>query len=144
MSIDVKERLTHLVNEQDLSAIQLLASEVGLTEEETLEILRIALNEGLIDGYITEDNKRIFKHDVAVSDRPSIAGEETPPDFLSYNSAPGKAIAFIGFLVIIAALIILATSGGIIYYENLGTIFLLFGVVITLSGCYWVGRRKTP
>ncbi len=140
----MKKRLTHLVNEQDLSAIQLLASEVGLTEEETLEILRGTLKEGLIDGYITEDNKRIFKNAVTVSDRPSISGEETPPDFLSYNSAPGKAVACIGFLVIIAALVILATSGGIIYYENLGTLFLLFGVVVTLSGCYWIGRRRTP
>ena len=140
----MKERLVHLIMQLDLSAIQLLAGEIGLTEEETRELLVEILREGLIDGYITDDGKRIFKNRVDVSDKPVIQGKEKLPDFLSYSTTPGRVVAIIGFLVVIAAIIILATSGGIIYNENLGTGLLLLGVLVTLFGCYWVGRRKTP
>ncbi len=142
--IDLKERLVYLIMQRDLSAIQLLAGEIGLTEEETRELLEEILREGLIDGFVTDDGKRIFKNQVDLSDKPAFQGEEKLPDFLTYNTTPGRVAAIIGFLVIIVALIFLATSGGIIYYENLGTGLLLVGVLVTLSGCYWIGRRKTP
>ncbi|MHA2424522.1 MAG: hypothetical protein ACXAEF_07025 [Candidatus Thorarchaeota archaeon] len=142
--IDMKERLVHLVNEEDLSAVQLLAGEIGIAEDDTRNLLEEILREGLIDGYLTEDGKRIFKNSVELSDKPSIKSEEKLPEFLSYNTTPGRIVAFIGIIICIVGGILLATSGGIIYYENLGTILLLAGAIITMLGAYWIGRLKTP
>ncbi|MHA1908219.1 MAG: hypothetical protein ACW98Y_13050 [Candidatus Thorarchaeota archaeon] len=141
---DAKERLVHLVNKEDLSAIQLLAGEVGVSEEETRELLEETLREGLVDGYITEDGKRIFKNQIELSDKPTIKSEEQPPEFLSYNTTPGKVVAIIGFLIVIVGAIVLTANSGIIYYENLGLLLLLAGSLITMFGGYWVGRLKTP
>ncbi|MFW9908327.1 MAG: hypothetical protein ACFFEF_07110 [Candidatus Thorarchaeota archaeon] len=141
---DMKETLVQLIMDHDISAIQILAEKIGADEDTTRSLLEELTAEGKLDGYLTEDGRRYFRAKVDVSHKPTITMKEPTPEFLSYNTRPGRIVAIIGFIIIIAGFVVLSLSGGIMYYENLGLSILLFGVMIALSGCYWIGRRKTP
>ncbi len=142
--MDAKEILIHHIMELDVSAIQLLAEAVDADEEETRILIEELVREGKLEGHITEDGRRFFKTQVRVSDKPSIIQEEDEvPEFLTFNTRPGRFIATIGIIIAVVSLVILSLSGGIQYYENLGLGLLLFGTIILLSGCFWIGRAPT-
>jgi len=142
--MDDKEILIHHIMELDVSAIELLAKTVRTDDDGTRILIDELVEEGRLEGYITEDGRRFFKTRVQVSDKPRIQSEEKLPDFMTYNAAPGRIVAAIGAIMGIIGGAFLVLSGGIIYYENFGLAMLLFGVVIMLSGCFWIGRRETP
>ncbi len=138
-----KELLVNLIMDRDISAIQIMASDL-LTDEDTIRtLLQELLSEGRIDGYITEDGKRFFKKKLPL--HPSTEHkQEDVPEFLRYNTAPGRFLALVGVILMIMAGALLALFPRNIYYENVGVTLLLIGVAIALSGCYYIGRRKTP
>ena len=142
--MDDKEILIHHIMELDVSAIELLAKIVRTDEEGTRALIEELVKEGKLEGYITEDGRRFFRTQVRVSDKPKIQSEDKLPDFMTYNTAPGRIVAAIGATMGIIGVAFLALSGGIMYYENIGLTVLLFGVVVMLSGCFWIGRKKTP
>ncbi len=138
-----KDRLTDFIMERDISSIQLLASNL-LTDEDTVRnLLADLILEGKLDGYITEDGKRFFKNQVPVHHSKESKSDDLP-EFMKYNTAPGRFLAFIGVMIMILAGILLSLFPRIIYYENLGVTLLFVGLAITLFGCYYIGRRKTP
>ncbi len=140
---DAKERLVDLVKNRDLSSIQVMASELSLDEDEVRSFLAELATEGRLNGYITEDGKRFFRSDITVP-TPGHTTPEDVPEFLKYDTLPGKFLAFVGLMIMVIAGVLLAIFSGTIYYENLGTALLLIGLVTTMAGCYHIGRRKTP
>ncbi|MDF1539633.1 MAG: hypothetical protein P1Q69_12105 [Candidatus Thorarchaeota archaeon] len=143
--MDDKEILVHHIMGLDVSAIELLAKAVDTDEEDTRTLIEELVKEGKLEGYITEDGRRFFKTQVRVSDKPTILlVEEKVPEFLTYNTAPGRFIAIIGVIIDVIGFVSLSVSGGIQYFENLGLVLLLIGTIIAFSGCFWIGRRKTP
>ena len=67
------------------------------------------------------------------------------PHFPEFNPMPGRITAVIGLIIVVIGL------GG--YYivdpfdfqlQSAFAGILLIGIVIMLSGCYYLGRRKTP
>ncbi len=141
--INAEDRIVTLVMEQDISSIQILASELRMEEDGVRELLNELTSRGKLDGYITEDGKRYFRKDVKVHP-PVKHHEEDVPEFMKYDTWPGRFIAMIGVLLIICAVVILTVFSGILYYENVGMALILIGIIITISGCYYIGRRKTP
>ncbi|MBN2230850.1 MAG: hypothetical protein JW779_14780 [Candidatus Thorarchaeota archaeon] len=140
--VDRKEMLIKLVMERDISSIQVMADDL-LTDEDTIRnLLEELVSEGKLKGYITADGRRFFRRDVSPPSKE--LKHEDVPEFMKYNTAPGKYTALIGIIIMIVAGTLLSLFSGIIYYENMGVSLLLIGIAITLTGCCYIGRRKTP
>lgn len=135
--------LVQLIMERDISSIQIMASDLLIDEDTIRDLLKELVEEGRLQGYITEDGRRFFRKDIPIhpSKKPK---QEDVPEFMKYNSTPGMFLAVIGITMMIMAGVLLALFPRIIYYENVGVSLLLIGVVVALSGCYYIGRRKTP
>jgi len=141
---DLKERLVHLVTANDLSSVQMMSSKLGIPEEEVRIILTELTQEGTLNGYLTEDGKRYFKHDAKVSEAPVIQGREDVPDFMKFDTRPGKIAALFGMVVAVIGAYGLMISGNNLQIENFGAVLTLIGVAVTIAGFYYLSMRKTP
>ncbi len=141
---DLRERLVHLVTADDLSSVQMMSSKLGIPEEEVRIILTELTQEGTLNGYLTEDGKRYFKHDAKVSEAPVIQGREDVPDFMKFDTRPGKIAALFGMVVAVIGAYGLMTSGDNLQMENFGAVLTLIGVTVTMAGFYYLSMRKTP
>ncbi len=127
----------------NVSAIAILSEKLELDEEAIIELINELISEDKLHGMMSEDGARFFRSDAKVSDAPVIHRDDTMPEFLSYDTRPGKVIAIIGFIVLIGA-------GLINYYstdvteENFAAILFLVGLAIFLSGLYLVTKKETP
>lgn len=139
-----KEDLVTLVNEKHISAVQIMANRLGIEEDEVRNLLTQLIEEGLLDGHITEDGSRFYRSNVEVEVTPESVEEEYVPDFMKYNTKPGKLVAYVGIMVMVFGGIIYVLSAANLYYQNIGMVLLLFGLIALLVGGYWIGRRKTP
>jgi len=138
-----KEKLLHLVVENNVSAIMILSEKLELDPEAVTELINELVTENALHGVISEDGKRFFRNDAKVSGAPVIHRNESMPEFLSYDTRPGKAIAIIGFLVLI--------GGGLVSYyatdvaeADFAAILFLVGLAIFLGGLYLATKRDTP
>ena len=133
-----------LVNEKHISAVQIMANRLGIEEDEVRNLLTQLIEEGLLNGHITEDGSRFYRSNMKVEITPESVEEEYVPEFMKYNTKPGKLVAYVGFMVMVFGGIIYFLSAANLYYQNIGMVLLLFGLIALLVGGYWIGRRKTP
>lgn len=138
-----KEKLVNLVIEHNVSAITILSETLKLDPEAVIELINELLSENELHGVLSVDGKRFFRSDAKVSDAPVIHRDDTMPEFLSYDTRPGKTIAIIGFLVIIGGALV-GSNATDVTEENFGAVLFLVGLVIFLSGLYLVTKRDTP
>ena len=138
------EQLIDMIENESVSAIQIMSRRLGLSEDSIREMLTQLLESGRIEGTLTEDGKRFFKSEVEISHSPVVGEKDEGPHFLEFNPMPGRITALIGFIIVVIGL------GG--YYlvdpfdfqlQSAFAGLLLIGLVIMLSGCYHLGRRKT-
>ena len=141
---DKEEQLVYLIQERDVSSIQVLSGRLKLNEDEVVSLIKRLQNSGELRGTLTPDHQRFFKSDARPSAAPSVPREEKPPDFLQFNPRPGQYVAILGFAILATGVGIMFSAGTNLEQENLGTVIMLFGTAIMLSGCYYLGRRKTP
>ncbi len=139
-----KEDLVTLVKDKHISSIQIMADRLGIQEDGVRDLLGQLRDEGLLEGHFTEDGSRFFRSDVNVEATPESVEEEYVPEFMQYNTKPGRIVAYIGLMVMVLGGIIYYLSAGNLYYQNIGMLLLGFGLIILLPGLYWIGRRKTP
>lgn len=139
-----KRDLVTLVNEKHISAVQIMANRLGIEEDEVRNLLTQLIEEGLLNGHITEDGSRFYRSNMKVEITPESVEEEYVPEFMKYNTKPGKLVAYVGFMVMVFGGIIYFLSAANLYYQNIGMVLLLFGLIALLVGGYWIGRRKTP
>ena len=137
------DELIDLVMNENVSAIQILVDRLEITSDEVIDLINELLAEGKLNGTMTEDSKRFFKSDVKISDAPTIAREESPPDFLSFNTRPAIMVSSIGFIVVAAGIISNLITDNIIG-QNLAAILILIGLFIAFAGLYRLSQRKTP
>jgi hypothetical protein len=137
---DKKQELVKLVNEENVSAIVILADMLDLTNDEVRMLIEESLSEGTILGSITEDGQRFFKSEISVSEAPVVHGEAAPPAFMEFDTRPGFATIIIGIVVIAIGVIV----GTVLAQQDTGPIIIFVGVFIMFSGLYWLSRRKTP
>jgi len=137
------EKLIKLIVEENVSALQLMEDELGLFHDEVLDLIRRAVAEGKVRGMLSEDERRFWKAEVKLSDAPVIPREEKEPDFLNYDARPGKIIAVMGLLILIAGGLILNFAADTTE-QDFGTVIIFLGVTVLLIGSYVVSRRDTP
>ena len=141
---NIRERLVHLVIVRELSAVQMMSTELGIPQEEVRILLTELTQEGTLNGHLTEDGERYFKHDVKVSEAPVIDRREDPPEFMKFDERPGQVAAIFGLIVAVIGTYRLMTAGGDIDTESFGAILMFIGVAVILAGCYYLSMRKTP
>ncbi len=141
---EVQDRILNLINDGILSSIELISEKVGVSPEETVEIIEELIRTGKLEGHFSEDQKRFFKAEVKLSDAPAVPREVKEPDFIHYDTRPGKILILIGFMVLI-----IGGIGFFMFYDDViaqerFSIISLFGVIIMMAGGYQIGSRKTP
>jgi len=141
---DLKSRVRDLVVNEDLSAVVLISQRLGVDEDSVRGAVREMIAEGVLSGYLTPDGSRFFRSDLRVSSAPALPHENQEPAFLRYNSRPGKAVAAIGFCIVLAGYLLLWLGSGNMTLQNYGLGLMLLGIVVAICGCYQVGSRKTP
>ncbi|NHI90042.1 MAG: hypothetical protein EAX87_11015 [Candidatus Thorarchaeota archaeon] len=138
-----RDELLHLVMDENVSAVEILADRLELTSDEVVQIIKELLASGELKGTLAEDESRFFKSDVKLSSAPAIERDNSLPSFLSFNSKPAMTLAVVGFLVI---------AGGIVIYvygrntleQNVGAILFLLGLIVAFIGLYWIAKHPTP
>ena len=141
---NMKERLVLLVKVDDLSSVQMMSSDLGISEEEVRIFLTELTQEGTLNGYLSEDGERYFKRDVKVSEAPVIHREEDVPDFLKFDTRPGRIAAIFGLALAAIGVFGLVNSGDDLQMENFGAVLTLIGAVVTMAGLFYLTMRKTP
>ncbi len=140
---DKKEKLVSLIMKHNVSAIAILSEKLELDQDAVIELINELVSENGLHGIISEDGVRFYRSDAKVSDAPVIHREDKMPEFLSYDTRPGKVIAIIGFIVLIGA-------GLVNYYatdlpeRDFAAILFFVGLVIFFGGLYLVTKKKTP
>jgi hypothetical protein len=138
--VDKKQELVRLVNEENVSAILLLADMLELTNDEVRALIEESLSEGSIKGSITDDGQRFFKSDVSVSEAPVIRSEDSLPAFMEFDTRPGRIAAIIGLIIIAIGVVTFSVLG----QQDVGAIIVFAGVFVMFSGMFYLSRRKTP
>ena len=141
---NMKERLVLLVKVDDLSSVQMMSSDLGISEEEVRIFLTELTQEGTLNGYLSEDGERYFKRDVKVSEAPVIHREEDVPDFLKFDTRPGRIAAIFGLALAAIGVFGLVNSGDDLQMENFSAVLTLIGAVVTMAGLFYLTMRKTP
>lgn len=141
---EMHDHILKLIKEGTLSSIELISKKVGVTEEETIEIIEELIKVGKLDGHFSEDKKRFFKSDVKLSEAPAIPRDEKEPDFIHYNTRPGKILIIIGFITLLIGGIGLLVFQADILAQEQFSVIALFGIIIMMAGGYQIGSRKTP
>ncbi|MHA1587840.1 MAG: hypothetical protein ACTSV9_03575 [Candidatus Thorarchaeota archaeon] len=140
----MKERLVHLVNVDDLSSVQMFGGELGISQEEVRTLLTELTGEGTLKGYLTEDGKRYFKRDAKISEAPVIPREETVPDFLKFDTRPGKIAAVFGLVLAAIGAYGVVNAGDNLQMESFSAALALIGAVVAIAGGFYLTMRKTP
>ncbi|TFG30685.1 hypothetical protein EU527_14145 [Candidatus Thorarchaeota archaeon] len=140
---DKKQSLIQLVKEKNVSAIETLSKEIGLSGDQVISLIKELLEEGRLQGTLTSDEKRFFKSDIKISKAPVIERKDEEPSFLDYDIRPGLTISLIGFLILICAIAI-NTFLTIQNASDISAILIFVGLAILFIGLLLVARRKTP
>jgi hypothetical protein len=141
---DFTAELVRLVMEEDLSAIPIMARRLGITEEAVCAALEQLVRAGDLKGHITEDGSRFFRNDIQVADRPAVSHEDMLPDFMKYDTRPGKVVAVIGLFVLVTGYVMMIAASQDIGIENWGMTVIFLGLVLMIGGCCQISQRKTP
>lgn len=138
------DRLTYLVTRENLSSIEVMSKELGLGQDEIRTMLQELIGQGVLKGRITEDGLRFFQDGIRVSEQTSVSPHEMEPEFMRFNTKPGRYTAGIGLVVTAISYLTLVVAGGNVDVENIAIAVMLVGIMLLMAGCYCVGRRKTP
>ncbi|MGY5861451.1 MAG: hypothetical protein RTU09_03690 [Candidatus Thorarchaeota archaeon] len=141
---NMEEKLVHLITVDDLSSVQMMSDELGIPQEEIRTLLTKLTQEGTINGHLTEEGARYFKHDAKVSEAPVIDRRVDVPDFMKFDERPGQIAAIFGLVVTSIGTYALMNAGGNLGMETFGALFMLIGVAVMLAGGFYISMRKTP
>ena len=140
---DKKDGLIDLVMNKNVSGIQILADRLKISTEEAIELINELLEDGKLNGTLTEDGSRFFKSDVKLSAAPTIEREDAPPSFMDFNTKPAIATVVVGIIIMVFGLVINAFALDVVE-QNFAAVLIFVGLMIFLAGLYIISRRKTP
>ena len=142
---DTKTRLKVMVD-ANVSSIQLMSERLCVEMDEVVSLLEEMISAGSVEGHITQDGQRFFRETVKVSEAPKIPIQQDDPDFIKYDAHPGKIMVIIGFVLIVAGLVVsfMSSESHSTYLPNEAAFLLLIGVILMMLGGCQIGRRPTP
>jgi len=138
-----KEKLVNLIVEHNVSAIVTISENLKIQPEDVVKLINELISEDKLHGMITEDGTRFYRSDAKVSEAPVIPREDEMPDFLSYDTRPGIAIAIVGAIILVAGGVVSNFATDVPEADFAAMLFLL-GLSILFGGLYLVAKRKTP
>lgn len=138
-----KQELIDIIMNENLSAIQIIGSRLGITSEEVITQINELLKTGELKGTLTDDGSRFYKSVVKLSDAPKIERDETLPSFMSFNTRPAIITSIVGILLIGGGVIVNAFARDMIE-SNFAAVLILLGIIILMIGLYTLSKRKTP
>ncbi|MBD3408470.1 MAG: hypothetical protein GF411_20270 [Candidatus Lokiarchaeota archaeon] len=137
----MQEEIIKMVEEEKMSSIQLMSGRVGVSADKIRVILNQLVEEGRLNGTLSEDGERFFRRDLEAPE--TTESTEMNADFLEFDPRPGKIVIAIGFIIlVIGAFASLFAENYNQQDQFLAVSFI--GVLIFLGGCYYFGTRRTP
>ncbi|TXT54563.1 MAG: hypothetical protein BAJATHORv1_60059 [Candidatus Thorarchaeota archaeon] len=138
----MQEEVIKMVEQERMSSIQLMSGRLGIPADEVRVILKRLVDEGKLNGKLSEDGERFFSKDLEPSE-PKKPPEPDTPDFLAFDPRPGRIVMFFGFLILAIGLVFGLTAPTQTQQDQyLGVGFV--GILIFMAGCYYLGTRRTP
>ena len=142
MHIQLNDELVEFIESNKISSIQMIASRLGLEEENVRQRLIELMNDGLIEGTLTEDGSRFFLASVKVSDAPAIRSN-TETIVIEYpDTSMGKYTALAGLASIIGGFILRGLSGLMETLANIGAASILLGIALLAGGWLYISRKQ--
>ena len=140
---DKKDELIDLVMKQNVSGIQIFAARLQITTEEVIKLVNELLEEGKLNGTLTEDSSRFFKSEVKLSEAPSIGRDEDPPSFMNFSTRPAMISMIVGIIIIVFGLIVNVFAVDAVE-QNFAAVLIFLGLMVFFAGLYYLSKRKTP
>jgi hypothetical protein len=140
---DLKIQVYRAVSEQKISSLQMISQMIGETEDATRYALQELIDEGSLDGVLTEDGTRFFLSEVKVSDAP-IAGTHEEYAINHRDTRVGKAVFLSGIAVMIGGFIARGLMTVLPVMEHVGSSIVLLGMAVLAAGWLQVSRSMPP
>ena len=129
--------------EQNVSSIYILSSQLGLSVEETQQLLLGLVDKGRISGQLTSDGCRFFRSDAKTSDAPRI--ESAPEsEHMKQDARPGFLIMICGIVLYIVGNIMVNSTAEFEIFWSFGSTLLFAGPLVLIAGLIYVSKMDPP
>jgi hypothetical protein len=129
--------------ERNVSSIDMLSSQTGLSPEETQKMLLELVEEGKLSGRLTSDGSRFYRSDVKTSDAPTIAS--TPETVIvKKDTRPGILIMISGIIMFLAGNLLVNLNVEFSTLWNIGSAVIFLGPLVLIAGMLYVSRLNPP
>ncbi|MHA2021263.1 MAG: hypothetical protein ACW98J_09250 [Candidatus Thorarchaeota archaeon] len=129
--------------ERNVSSIDMLSSQLGISPEETQKLLLDLVREGRLAGKLTTDGARFFRSDVKTSDAQTIASAPEL-EFEKQDAKPGIFIMLSGIVLFIIGNLLVNTSVEFGTLWGVGSALLLGGPLVLIAGLFYVSKMNPP
>lgn len=137
---DPKEQIVNLIKTSSISSVDLLSEMVGIPQEQTLILIRSALEDGLIQGIISDDERRLYRTDLKSSSPPS---SQRDIEFIQNTSPFGRFVIIAGFITFIAGQIMVRIAGLGTFLGEIGSSMVVGSLFIVALGLMLASRVTT-
>jgi len=143
-SIDMKDLLCQIVEDNRISLISMMSDLTGINEEQIRYLLEELVEEGTLEGSFTPDGQRFFLSEVTVSTAPVAPTKDEGYHVEKRDTKLSKLIFIIGVVLIVAGYIVrnLVSLNEIL--EHIGVGVLMIGLVVLASGWLMFSRANPP
>jgi hypothetical protein len=139
---DAVANLMSLV-EKNVSSIDILSSQLGLSVEETQQLLLGLVDKGRISGQLTPDGCRFFRSDAKTSDATAI--EPAPESVhMKQDARPGFIIMICGIALYIVGNLMVNYATEFEIFWSFGSALLFAGPLVLIAGLIYVSKMNPP
>jgi hypothetical protein len=128
---------------RNVSSIDMLSSQLGISPEETQKLLLDLVREGRLAGRLTADGARFFRSDAKTSDAQTIAAVPEL-EFEKQDTKPGIFIMLSGIVMFIIGNLLVNTSVEFGTLWGVGSALLFGGPLVLIAGLLYVSMKNPP
>ena len=127
--------------ERNVSSVDMLSSQLGLSPEKTQEILLDLVEEGKLDGKLSPDGARFFRSDVKTSDAPTI-GSAPELELKKQDARAGILVMISGIVMYIMGNLLVNINIEFEILWNLGSSLVFAGPLVLIAGLFYISRMN--
>lgn len=140
---DAIQRLVSLVNEYNMSSIDILSEKLDRSEDAVRDLIQSLVDMGKLHGNITNDGERFFRSDTKLSQAPVLSSNNEPIIYRA-DTTLGKYIFLAGFVMFIIGQA-LANSGLIGEFGmEIGFGLVICSILVIVVGLMYVSQQSKP